>query len=1659
MMKKIAFVFCFICLTALLMAEPIPSETPGTYPKDLVLEMQAMGGERLSYSFGESAQFAPFTFPVELTALDGEEREYTLHVREENGAGSGDVFSYTYIIDKRPPAAPVLDTAPGLYEHGISVKFENSKDTIMYSLNGSAFSPWQGNVITLNAGSGFISRYVIASYAKDNTGNVSDVSVNGYYIKNIEKSAASEPIHVRSPQSGVYANYQFLMIEKSRDMDLYYTLDGSAPDKNDRAYTGPVLIDKDGSITVTVAAFDSAGKKEYETHVSYTVSLSEGRMVSKGSGLFQGALQVEAMEPGLVYTLDDTKPTADSIGFNQPIRLPSIYKGSSVYTLQVAPMVNGEVLDIVFRYVYVIDTSVPSEPRFIVNGSLPLNKPATLSMIGDKAVQLHYTLDGSTPGTDSPRYTGPIPLSLDGEQGNHYVRGIAIDANGKVSEEASIVVPFDTRAPALPQVSTERIAGGYVISTDDVFGSRIGYEIVWDSEHAPIPTPRSPRWPGEAKLFLPHGMNATAVLSFVRFDEAGNNSDPVEITLNITNAKQPEPEISFEGGLCTIEGEGHIRYVELEGIIDSVIGTDISGEYTEPFSIDGVEGSLVEKTVAAYAVDVEGNVSDTVIEHIVIDRRIPVVPEMLNIQDHMVYTTSPIRFKSGPVDKDVSLHYTFSSDGTEPVDPTGVSPGISNLVIETAEGQEVYYRVKILPVNTSTGRTGPIKEFLFAVDRKMPVLPTISGFTEGSVYNSRVGITLNSVEDGATGYLAITEDGSDPGDPSVFGIPYSDTVYLYPEDDQEKTVRIRVGVRDAAGNTVLDPHEYRFSIDNIPPATPIVDGLPSGGKSTSPLTLSINAADAQKVYYRLNREEDWRRSGLDNFKEYSSPVYIDGTPDASVLYFLEVYAEDAVGNGIEQLSRYSFLIDRSRPKEIPAPSFRQTGDVLIAEWKNGTDIEYSTDGASYIPYTSPVIIVDGVSRLYYRFPGTVSAKETAVPGLAELPTRFYSGVENGSRQSGKVVVRPAFSKGLIRYEISIDQPASVSSFSPVFDSNLDFDVPPGLTRRYYVNFGYFESNDDLTGRSLAPVTFTIDKSPPSVPGIRESIQGTGKAAQKVIQLYGDGTIFYRMVIQGKEGDFLQYRDVLRLDSENKTYDTFQLQAYAEDNLGNRSPVKKWDLIIDQDIVYVSPDGNDYYDGSRLKPVKTIEKAIALAREQQRTTLYVFPGVYPVNRPVTLDSLDIIGGYGNGGRTYIQTGEYFSTDYGMFQLSGGKGSLSNITFVNNSKKTRSILYTKGNLSLSGCDFSSVGETDYLLVQDSGNLLIDKMELSKIGSKGMIKQNGGIATLSSVSILAPGNDSREFPLITSLKGSMVFSDVQMQPGNAKKSQGYYGVDSRLRIKGGILHSGVGSVSSSALVMINGSVTVEDAEIIGDQGTRTLSLIDIFGTELNISRSHMSGSSLQGSVLCNASASQTVIEQSTLNAGSTGNYAFAVKASEGSIKMINTAINGDFAKDATVLDLKNLEGIINHCLIDISGSSRFLYGVRIEGSKGLVIANSILINRKSAGTAVQSDNPSFLAVQNNDLYGWVNYGIIGQAAASDIKAFNNLDGNPLGGSIHENISEDPARTLKSDGMHLQESSGLVNKGTTKYGGGEDLDGDRRPNPNSGIKPLPDIGIDEVY
>ncbi len=87
------------------------------------------------------------------------------------------------------------------------------------------------------------------------------------------ESLFSADVRVLNPVPGNWANKQILVVDSPVSSSVYYSLSGEDPETSGIAYDGPVLIDLDGDVSVSVAIIDKDGKKQLEK-IDYKVSLA-----------------------------------------------------------------------------------------------------------------------------------------------------------------------------------------------------------------------------------------------------------------------------------------------------------------------------------------------------------------------------------------------------------------------------------------------------------------------------------------------------------------------------------------------------------------------------------------------------------------------------------------------------------------------------------------------------------------------------------------------------------------------------------------------------------------------------------------------------------------------------------------------------------------------------------------------------------------------------------------------------------------------------------------------------------------------------------------------------------------------------------------------------------------------------------------------------------------------------------------------------------------------------------------------------------------------------------------------------------------------------------------------------------------------------------------
>lgn len=169
---------------------------------------------------------------------------------------------------------------------------------------------------------------VITIYAKDGQyDKINDLLADCPYeqiVTIFQGYMAKEPSF--SYEEGTYAEVIPLKLRSNTSGTIYYTMDGTLPDKNSPIYTAPIFLET-GEYTISAMFINDYGIESDAVTKHYTIDLliPTAPQVELYSGEYEEPtmIAVEGTEGCKVfYTTDESEPTADSVPYTGPIPMP-----------------------------------------------------------------------------------------------------------------------------------------------------------------------------------------------------------------------------------------------------------------------------------------------------------------------------------------------------------------------------------------------------------------------------------------------------------------------------------------------------------------------------------------------------------------------------------------------------------------------------------------------------------------------------------------------------------------------------------------------------------------------------------------------------------------------------------------------------------------------------------------------------------------------------------------------------------------------------------------------------------------------------------------------------------------------------------------------------------------------------------------------------------------------------------------------------------------------------------------------------------------------------------------------------------------------------------------------------------------------------------------
>ncbi|MCQ2586634.1 MAG: hypothetical protein MJ174_00865 [Treponema sp.] len=131
----------------------------------------------------------------------------------------------------------------------------------------------------------------------------------------------SQEIKIKSPVEGNWSNKQMLIIDEyDKNLDYYFSLNGSDPEISGFAYDGPVLLDLTGKISLRIKRSDGV-----EKYINFSVSPDYGYDGNYSDFIY------EFIEKGeLNYTCGNTINIPEKLCYSFTDRLTDLKKGSGI---------------------------------------------------------------------------------------------------------------------------------------------------------------------------------------------------------------------------------------------------------------------------------------------------------------------------------------------------------------------------------------------------------------------------------------------------------------------------------------------------------------------------------------------------------------------------------------------------------------------------------------------------------------------------------------------------------------------------------------------------------------------------------------------------------------------------------------------------------------------------------------------------------------------------------------------------------------------------------------------------------------------------------------------------------------------------------------------------------------------------------------------------------------------------------------------------------------------------------------------------------------------------------------------------------------------------------------------------------------------------------
>ena len=355
-----------------------------------------------------------------------------------SGYNNSGVASASYIINPTV-ATPVFSVAAGSYStpQSVGISDASSGAMIYYTTDGS----------TPTTSSTLYSAPISVSQTEtiNAIGVAAGLSNSAIASASYTITLLPAPTPIFMPAAGTYTTAQTVTIsDTAPGATIYYTTDGSTPSPSSSVYTTPISVTTSKSIQaiatapgLTASAIASA---------AYTINLANAAtpVFSVAPGTFTAPQTVSLSDatPGatIYYSTDGSTPTTASAVYSGPLTV------SSTETLKAIAAASGFSNSAVASATYTINLTAATPVFSLAPGTFTTAQTLTITDATPGAT-IYYTTNGTTPGTSSTVYSGPLTLST-----TETVQAIAAVSGASNSAVASATYTINLSAATPPRL-------------------------------------------------------------------------------------------------------------------------------------------------------------------------------------------------------------------------------------------------------------------------------------------------------------------------------------------------------------------------------------------------------------------------------------------------------------------------------------------------------------------------------------------------------------------------------------------------------------------------------------------------------------------------------------------------------------------------------------------------------------------------------------------------------------------------------------------------------------------------------------------------------------------------------------------------------------------------------------------------------------------------------------------------------------------------------------------------------------------------------------------------------------------------------------------------------------------------------------------------------